>query len=70
MAPIPLLIFEKRRLRQRLKNMYLDKDGNLIKEAKPIRLSCLRVPGTVKGLDAALEKIWHTFTPRSDGSRY
>ncbi|MGE9715153.1 gamma-glutamyltransferase, partial [Escherichia coli] len=38
------------------KNMYLDKDGNLIKEASLYGYLASGVPGTVKGLDAALEK--------------
>ncbi|HCH49177.1 MAG TPA: gamma-glutamyltransferase [Proteus sp.] len=38
------------------KNMYLDKEGNLIKNASLYGYLASGVPGTVKGLDAALEK--------------
>lgn len=38
------------------KNMYLDKDGNLVKDASLYGYLASGVPGTVKGLDAALEK--------------
>lgn len=38
------------------KNMYLDKEGNLIKDASLYGYLASGVPGTVKGLDAALEK--------------
>lgn len=38
------------------KDMYLDKDGNLIKEASLYGYSASAVPGTVKGLDSALQK--------------
>lgn len=37
-------------------DMYLDKDGNLIKDASLYGYLAARVPGTVKGLDYALEK--------------
>lgn len=38
------------------KNMYLDKDGNLIKDASLYGYLASGVPGTVKGLNSALEK--------------
>lgn len=38
------------------KNMYLDKEGNLIKDASLYGYLASGVPGTVKGLDSALEK--------------
>ncbi|MDM3868797.1 gamma-glutamyltransferase [Proteus vulgaris] len=38
------------------KNMYLDKEGNLVKDASLYGYLASGVPGTVKGLDAALEK--------------
>ncbi|MBI6527749.1 gamma-glutamyltransferase [Proteus vulgaris] len=38
------------------KNMYLDKEGNLIKDASLYGYLASGVPGTVKGLDYALEK--------------
>lgn len=38
------------------KDMYLDKEGNLIKDASLYGYLASGVPGTVKGLDAALEK--------------
>lgn len=37
-------------------NMYLDKNGNLIKDASLYGYLASGVPGTVKGLDYALEK--------------
>ncbi|QPT34960.1 gamma-glutamyltransferase [Proteus penneri] len=38
------------------KNMYLDKDGNLVKDASLYGYLASGVPGTVKGLNSALEK--------------
>ncbi|MDR0217915.1 MAG: gamma-glutamyltransferase [Enterobacteriaceae bacterium] len=37
-------------------NMYLDKDGNVIKDASLYGYKAVGVPGTVMGLDAALQK--------------
>lgn len=55
MAQIPLSILGNRPA-SASKNMYLDKDGNLVKDASLYGYLASGVPGTVKGLNSALEK--------------